>query len=1053
MPPDPSIGKVLVIGSGPIVIGQAAEFDYSGTQACRALSSLGIEVVLVNSNPATIQTSPEMGWRVYLEPLTERSLLQILERERPDALLPTMGGQTGLNLGMALSRGGHLRRLGIRLIGSNERAIEVCESRALFKEAMEEIEEPVPESFWASSAEEALERVRALGLPFPVVVRAAFALGGSGGGIAWNPSELVGAVERALKASGSGEVLVERALLGWKEIEFEVMRDGAGNSMVVCAMENLDPMGVHTGDSVVVAPTQTLSDGVYQRLRSAALRIVGHLGIEGGCNVQFAVRGSEYRVIEVNPRVSRSSALASKATGYPIARVAAQVAVGLRLTEIESDVVKGVKAFFEPALDYVVVKIPRWPFDRFYGISREIGVQMRATGEAMAIGGTFEEALFKAISSLDLGRVELPELSRDLLRQPSDLRLFAVLQALRRGLSPEVLSSLSGFDPFFVRKMKRALDLLEQPESSREFVLRAKRMGFEDGALAKSLGMSEASFRELREGMGVRPAFHMVDSCAGEFEATTPYFYSTYWGGESDARPLEGRKVLVLGSGPIRIGQGIEFDCCCVECAMALRRRGIKAVMVNNNPETVSTDFDASDRLYFEPLTAERVLEVASFEGARDLVAQMGGQTALNLALELEGKGLRLLGTSASSLRLAEDRALFASSMEELGLLVPPWGSAASREEAFEKAISLGFPLLLRPSFVIGGAGMEVVRDEEELREALRVVDPSPGAPLLMDRFLEGAVELDVDVVFDGEDLFVGGILEHLEEAGIHSGDSFCAMPPFGLGEEELEEVLGICRKVASALEVRGLLNLQLALKDGTFYVLEANPRASRTVPFVSKVLGLSLVDLAVGAMLGERLRDRGLVGYFPPEGRVAVKGVVFPFERFPDLDPLPGPRMQSTGEVIGLGSTLEEALLKAFEACGRPLPSGGSAVLSVCDREKPGALFLARRLASLGFEIYATEGTRSYLALHGLKALPLPQPLSARDLAERRVGLVVNVPADRRSRGYGFSLRRAAVEGKIPLIFSLRSAELALGAVEALLRGDLVLESRELCGRISPSR
>src|SRR6266705_635596 len=901
----------MVIGSGPIVIGQAAEFDYSGSQACRSLREEGVRVILVNSNPATIQTDPNTADAVYVEPLTVEFLEKIIAKERPQGILSGMGGQTALNLCSELAEAGVLARYGVELLGTNLEAITAGENRERFAALMRSIGEPIPRSRAASDVESA--RAFAEDIGYPVIVRAAYTLGGSGSGVAHTPQELESIVGMGIAYSRIKQVLVEESVLGWKEFEYEVMRDGADNCITICSMENLDPMGIHTGESIVVAPAQTLSDNDHQTLRSAALRIIRALGVEGGCNIQFAVhpKTGEYRVIEVNPRVSRSSALASKATGYPIARIAAKIAIGLRLDEIPNPVTGKTLASFEPTLDYVVTKIPRWPFDKFPTVDRRIGTSMKSTGEVMAIGRTFEESLLKAVRSLEIDRVGLEPLPwtddalvRE-LREPTDQRLFAIAEAFRRGVPLEEVGRASAWDLFFIEKIRHLVQLESRVRESRRargLLAEAKRAGFADESLATLTRSSEEAIRRSRP----RVTYKMVDTCGGEFEARTPYFYSTYEA-TGETPPLKGRKVLIVGSGPVRIGQGVEFDYCCVQGILALREEGVAAIIANNNPETVSTDFDISTRLYFEPLLLEDVLNIIEEEDPDGVILQFGGQTSINLALPLaralrrRRSRTRILGTPPASIDLAEDRREFAALMQRLRIRQPEAASGYSFEEVREVAARIGYPVLVRPSYVLGGRGMEIVHGEEDVARFMeRAVRVSKAHPVLVDRYLSHATEIDVDVVADGKDIFIGGIQEHIEEAGIHSGDAACVLPAQTLSEAVLNEIRRITRKICNALEIVGLMNLQLAVKDDAVYVLEANPRASRTIPYVSKAIGVSLAKVATKVMLGQSLRSMGLLG----EARishVAVKAPVFPVQRLPGVDTILGPEGKSAGEVMGI--------------------------------------------------------------------------------------------------------------------------------------------------------
>ncbi len=1057
-PKQEGLRKVMVIGSGPVVIGQAAEFDYAGSQACRALREEAIEVVLVNSNPATIMTDPDMADAVYLEPLEVDFLERILAKERPQALLAGMGGQTALNLASELAERGVLKRYGVELLGTTLSAIETSEDRQAFAALMERIGEPIPQSFACESLEEAQRAVTELG-GLPVIIRPAYTLGGTGSGIASTAEELERIASIGLSYSRIHQVLVEECVLGWKEYEYEVMRDRADNCITICSMENLDPMGFHTGESIVVAPAQTLRDRDHQVLRSAALRIIRALGIAGGCNIQFAVHPEtyEYRVIEVNPRVSRSSALASKATGYPIARIAAKLAVGFRLDEIPNSVTRKTRAFFEPSLDYVVTKIPRWPYDKFPHAERVIGTQMKSTGEVMAIGRSFEESLLKAIRSLEVGKEGLePEewddvgLEEELIR-PTDKRVFAIAEAFRRGWDLSRLANLTRWDPFFLTRMRRLVELEARIRAgpTESVIRRAKATGFSDRYLASISGLSEGEVEALRG----RVAFKVVDTCAGEFEATTPYFYSCHEE-TTEAEPLSGSKVLIVGAGPIRISQGIEFDSCCVHGVMALREEGYAALLINNNPETVSTDFDISDRLYFDPLTLEDVLNVVEFEEPEGIILQFGGQTSVNLAVPLqralETRGLpsRILGTSADSMDMAEDRARFSELLETLGIDQAPFATGFSFEEVREIAARIGYPVLVRPSYVLGGRGMEIVHGEEDLeRFMIRAHEVSSEHPILVDKFLTHAIEVDVDAVSDGHDVFIGGIEEHIEEAGVHSGDAACVLPPQTLTEDVLERIRQITRRLCEALEVVGLINLQLAVKDGRVYVLEANPRASRTVPFVSKATGIPLAKVATKVMLGKTLRSLGYTGEAAVE-HVAVKAPVFPFQKIPGIDAILGPEMKSTGEVMGLDVDVGRAYYKAMVAAGSRLPMEGAVYMTVRDEDKEAIAGIADRFVGLGLKIYATRGTATSLRAHGIPVETVYRISEGRSpdaiglMRGGQVDLIVNTPTETRgARRDGYMMRRLAVELNIPFITTVQAARAATEAIARAKEGGFTLK------------
>ena len=1060
------IRKVLVIGSGPIIIGQAAEFDYSGSQACRSLSEEGVEVVLVNSNPATIMTDLDTADRVYIEPLTVEFLTHILEREHPQGILATLGGQTGLNLAVALAETGILDRLGIRLLGTPLEAIRRAEDRELFRDAMRELGEPVPESAIARSVDEARGFADAAG--YPVVVRPAYTLGGTGGGIARDRQSLEQITASGLMASRIGQVLVERSLAGWKEIEYEVMRDRVDTCITVCNMENLDPMGVHTGDSVVIAPSQTLSDREYQMLRSASLRIIRGLGIEGGCNIQFALdpRGPTYYVIEVNPRVSRSSALASKATGYPIARVAAKIALGRTLEEIPNAVTGKTCASFEPALDYVVIKVPRWPFDKFAAGDRRLGTQMQATGETMAIGRSVEEALLKALRSLDLQTDGLryppaPAWSvqdvRRRIADPCDERFFAVAEGLRRGMLAQEIADLSQIDLFFIQKIERIVGMEASLRGRKdgEVLREAKAMGFADTTIAALWETTADAVREARVGSGIRPVYKIVDTCAGEFPAMTPYFYSTY--AEEDEGPAgTGRRILVLGSGPIRIGQGIEFDYSSVHAVKALRAEGREAILINNNPETVSTDFDVATRLYVEPLTVEDVLNVVERERVDGVLVQVGGQTALNLAGPLARAGVRIVGTAVRDIDISEDREKFYALLHTLGIPCPAGGAARSVDEGLAIASRLGYPLLVRPSYVLGGRGMQIVTHEAELVHYLRnAVALNEDHPVLIDIYLEGR-EVEIDAVSDGEGVYLPGVMEHIERAGVHSGDSLAVFPGVHVTAEERDQIVAHTVAIARALRVRGFLNIQFVIKDGTVHVLEANLRSSRTVPFVSKASGSPLVPIAIRVMLGASLADLGYPGVTlrPSPARISVKAPVFSMEKLHQVDVVLGPEMTSTGEVMGQDTTLAGALYRALLAAGVGIPAHRAILASIADRDKAGATPLLRRFAELGYAVYATDETARFLEHEGVRAVRVSKngsdQTALRLIHEQAVSLVVNTPTRGRVPGRaGFAMRRAAFERRLPCFTSLDTAAAFLDVIAALNDGHTL--SPQAAAEVSP--
>ena len=1059
MPRRDDLKRILVIGAGPIVIGQACEFDYSGTQACKALRSEGLEVVLVNSNPATIMTDPEMADRTYVEPLTVEAVTQVIEKERPDALLPTVGGQTALNLAVSLAEAGVLDRYGVKLIGANIEAIKVGEDRLRFRDAMKEIGVDVPASGLARSLDEATAIVNET--RFPSVIRPSFTMGGVGGGIAYNIEEFRDLVERGLEMSPVHEILIEESVIGWKEFELEVMRDVADNFVVICSIENVDPMGVHTGDSITVAPALTLTDKEYQRMRDAARRIIRRVGVEtGGSNIQFAVDPKDGRMlaIEMNPRVSRSSALASKATGFPIAKIAAKLALGYHLDEIPNDITRLTPASFEPTIDYVVVKIPRWNFEKFPQADRTLTTQMKSVGEAMAIGRTFKEAFLKGIRSLELGKEGMlltqpgeedddPALRRKLV-VPNDRRIWALFRALDRGWSVEEIHDLTRIDPWFLQQfhqmteLRRAAGLQQFRDMSSDLLRTLKRTGFGDKEIAAICRVPETAIRARRAEESIVPAYKRIDTCAAEFESFTPYMYGTYERGcESDPNPK--KKVVILGSGPNRIGQGIEFDYCCCHAAFALRDAGFETVMINCNPETVSTDYDTTDRLYFEPLTFEDVMSViereASAGGDVSCVVQFGGQTPLKLSLPLQNAGVKMLGTSPDSIDLAEDRRRFAQLLWDLGIPQPASGTATSREEAREVASTVGFPVVVRPSYVLGGRGMAIVYDLNTLdRYMTSAVDASPEHPVLIDRFLEDAFELDVDALADDTGaVVIGGVMEHIEEAGIHSGDSSCVVPPYLVAERHLTTIRDYTRRVARALKVIGLMNVQYAIKDDVVYILEVNPRASRTVPYLSKATGVPLAKMAALVMGGTTLAALGLVEDLEVSG-VFVKTPVFPFVRFPGVDSILGPEMKSTGEVMGGATTFGAAFAKAQLSVGQRLPERGTAFISVNNDDKPNVLSVGRNLAELGFRILATRGTAAYMRAHGIPVEVVykvneGRPNVVDHILNKQIDLVVNTPLGRESFFDDRAVRRVAMLHAIPCITTLTGASAAVEGIRAL--------------------
>ncbi len=1057
MPRRDDLHSILILGSGPIIIGQACEFDYSGTQAVRALKEEGYRVILVNSNPATIMTDPDLADRTYIEPLTPEWVERVIEREKPDAILPTMGGQTALNIAMELQKTGVLEKHGVELIGANARSIEMAEDREKFAEAMDRIGLAVTTGGFAQSLEEALGIVEETG--YPSIIRPSFTMGGTGGGIAYNREEFEAQVRRGIDASPIGEVLVDRSVLGWKEYELEVVRDGADNVIIICSIENVDPMGVHTGDSITVAPAQTLSDVEYQRMRDASIAIIREIGVEaGGCNIQFAVspETGEMLIVEMNPRVSRSSALASKATGFPIARVGAKLAVGYHLDELPNDITRTTPASFEPVLDYVVCKFPRFAFEKFPEVNPVLGVQMKAVGETMAIGRTFRAAWQKGLRGLEIGRpgwvvgatldddgLEGDDVDSLLsaLRRPTSERPFQLKRAMLAGVALSDIQEATGIDPWFLDQLA---DILEREaawaaadELTPEVLRRMKRDGFSDRQLADLRGVSEEEIRRRRWEWDIRPTFNVVDTCAGEFPAETPYFYSSYED-ENESEPSDRDKIVILGSGPNRIGQGIEFDYCCVQAVLALREAGYETIMVNSNPETVSTDFDVSDKLYFEPLTLEDVLEILHLEKPKGVIVQLGGQTPLNLAHALEELGTPILGTSVDAIDRAENRERFERVCRAIGARVPDNGTATSTDQAIEIAERIGYPVLVRPSYVLGGRAMEVVYDEPTLRGYFdRAVRASPDHPVLIDRFLEDAFEADVDALCDGSEVVIGGIMQHIEDAGVHSGDSACVLPPYLLSGDSLAEIRDLTRKFALELGVCGLMNVQYAIRDGVVYVLEVNPRASRTVPFVSKATGVQLARVAARVMAGESLQALG-VPHEPVPGGVAVKEAAFPFNRF-DVDILLGPEMRSTGEVMGFDDSFGMAFAKAQVSAGNALPSApGKVVATVNDRDKETVTPILRRFVDLGFDIVATRGTHQHLAQLGIPSEKVAKVGQGRPdivdmIVSGEVALLINTPLGKRSQYDDYAMRRAAIAYNTPYITTMSATKAACDALIAV--------------------
>ena len=1079
MPKRTDIEKILIIGSGPIIIGQACEFDYSGTQACKALKEEGYQIVLVNSNPATIMTDPEFADRTYIEPITMDVVEPIIAKERPQALLPTLGGQTGLNVSVELAEAGVLDRYGVELIGAKLDAIKKAEDRELFKKSMQQIGLAVPKSAIAHSVTDAVIMVSMIG--YPAIIRPAFTLGGTGGGVAYNIEEFQEMVENGLSLSPINEVLIEESVIGWKEFELEVMRDCADNVVIICSIENVDPMGIHTGDSITVAPAQTLTDKEYQQMRDAAIKIIRKIGVDtGGSNIQFAVHPQTGRlvVIEMNPRVSRSSALASKATGFPIAKIAAKLAVGYTLDEIPNDITRQTPASFEPTIDYVVVKIPRWAFEKFPDADETLTIQMKSVGEAMSIGRTFKEALQKGLRSLETGwygldnhpleTLSLSELPQK-LTFPNAERIFYIKQAFQRGISLEQVHGYTRIDPFFLYNIKEIVDFEAEIEKrvneelgewahknqsdalintltpELTFLLhKAKQYGFSDRQIAELSNTSELYVRELRKKGGTEATFKTVDTCAAEFEAETPYYYSTY-GIEDEVRPTAKKKIMILGGGPNRIGQGIEFDYCCVHAAMALKEDGYETIMVNSNPETVSTDYDTSDRLYFEPLTLEDVLNIIDREQPAGVIVQFGGQTPLNLALALQGAGVPIIGTSPDDIARSEDRKLFKAVLDEIGLVQSPNGTATSIEEAKPIAASLGYPVIVRPSYVLGGRAMQIVYDQTLLEEYMdSAVAASPEHPVLIDKYLDDAIEIDVDAISDGKLTLVGGIMEHIEEAGIHSGDSDCVLPPYSLVEEQIEELKECTYALAKALNVRGLMNVQYAIKNNEIYVLEVNPRASRTVPFVSKAIGVPLAKLAARIMAGKTLEELGFTKEIEPD-YFCVKSPVFPFNRFPGANSQLGPEMKSTGEVMGIDADVSQAFAKAQKACGYTLPLEGRAFISVKNKDKRAIIFIAKKLYDMGFQLIATHGTAKVLRRNGMEvtlvySIGKGRPTIHDYVKNHAVDLIINTPTGYEHHPAEQLIRKMTIDYGIPLFSTISGAAAAVNGIDALRRGEITV-------------
>jgi carbamoyl-phosphate synthase large subunit len=1058
MPKRTDIKSVLLIGSGPIIIGQACEFDYSGSQACKALREEGYRVILVNSNPATIMTDPDMAERIYIEPLTPEVLEEIIKAERPDAILPTIGGQTGLNLAIILSERGILEKYDVELIGADYKAIRKAENREEFKAAMEKISLEVPKSGLAHNMDDARKVAKNIG--FPIIIRPSFTLGGTGAAVAYNIEEFEVLALRGLESSMISEILIEESVIGWKEYELEVMRDKKDNVVIICSIENFDPMGVHTGDSITVAPAQTLTDKEYQLMRNAAINIIREIGVEtGGSNIQFAINQDNGRmvIIEMNPRVSRSSALASKATGFPIAKIAAKLAVGYTLDEIPNDITKKTPASFEPTIDYCVVKIPRFTFEKFKGADETLTVQMKSVGEAMAIGRTFKEALQKGLRSLEVGVFGIaddhlsgilnPDIIRKKLITPNKDRIFYIRHAFMAGLSIEEIYSLTCIDRWFLKNIREIVEFeleLKQYKNNltEEIMLRAKKYGFSDRQIGNTLGLSEIDVRKWRLDRGIKSVFKLVDTCAAEFEAYTPYYYSTYEF-EDESRASDKKKIMILGGGPNRIGQGIEFDYCCVHAAFALKELGYETIMVNSNPETVSTDYDTSDKLYFEPLTFENVLDIAEREKPDGVIVQFGGQTPLNLAVSLKKAGVKIIGTTPESIDIAEDRDKFKNLLEKLDLIQPENGTATSFKEAKEVADSIGYPVVVRPSYVLGGRAMEIVYTDDDLINFMeKAAEASPEKPILVDKYLEDAIEIDVDAVADGENCIVAGIMEHIEEAGIHSGDSASVLPPYSLDDDAIERIGTYTRKLAMELNVIGLMNIQFAVKNDIIYVLEVNPRASRTVPFVSKATGVQWAKVAAKLMVGLKLKDLGIEKEVDIK-HIAVKESVFPFNKFYGVDTILGPEMKSTGEVMGIGQNFGEAFLKSQLGAGQNLPSEGNVLLSVKNKDKRNIVFIAKILSDLGFNIYATKGTGKILINNGINVTFVNKVSEGRphivDMIKNcNLHLIINTPSGRHPKKDEIAIRANAVQYKIPYTTTLSGAQAVVNAIESMKKGGL---------------
>ena len=1061
MPKRNDIKKILIIGAGPIIISQACEFDYSGTQACKALKEEGYEVILINSNPATIMTDPETADKVYIEPVTPETVIKVIEKERPDAILPTLGGQTGLNTAIEAAKTGVFKKYNVEMIGASEEAINKAEDRELFRNAMNKIGLKIPKSDFATNIQEVEEVSKRIG--FPIIVRPSFTLGGTGGGVAYNMEEVTRLSKAGLDASLITQVMLEESVLGWKEYELEVMRDHADNVVIICSIENVDAMGVHTGDSITVAPAQTLSDKEYQKLRDASIAIIREIGVDtGGSNVQFAINpeNGDMIVVEMNPRVSRSSALASKATGFPIAKIAAKLAVGYTLDEIPNDITGKTLACFEPSIDYCVVKIPRWTFEKFPETQDILTTSMKSVGETMSIGRTFKEAFQKGLRSLEIGRAGFGADGKDpapgsvagneleyKLSTPNSQRLFYIKYAIEHDMPITKIYEMTGIDPWFLNQMKQIVDLEKQiklagKEVPKDLFEKAKKYGFSDVQLAHLANLTDKQVEQTRKDLGIVPVYKLVDTCAAEFRAETPYYYSTYET-ECEARVSDRKKVIILGGGPNRIGQGIEFDYCCVHASFALKEEGVESIMVNSNPETVSTDYDTSDKLYFEPLTREDVLHIVEKEKPYGVIVQFGGQTPLNLASDLQKAGVPIIGTSPESIDRAEDRDLFQEMLDKLGLRQPENGIAFSYKEAIKVAREIGYPVMVRPSFVLGGRAMKIVYDENDLEEYFNLaVQASPDKPVLIDKFLEEAFELDVDAICDGEKTIIGGMMEHIEEAGIHSGDSACVLPPYSISKEHIEEMSNAAKAIAKELNVIGLMNIQFGIMNEKVYIIEVNPRASRTIPFVSKAIGIPLAKLATKIMLGKTLDELGLTKEITPT-YYCVKEAVMPFDRFDNVDPVLGPEMKSTGEVMGIDKDLGAAVAKSQLAAGQKLPTEGTVFISVQDKDKKAALPVARNFHEMGFTIMATKGTCMFLEDNGVPAKLVKKVSAGRPhvvdaVKNNELQLILNTGASSQTKQDGYEIRHAAIRYKIPYATTTDGTKAICSAIQALKKEEL---------------